>query len=302
MDIIQFYQDYNINYKEEGEHKHARPGWVNTPCPFCIGNPGYHLGYQINQEYFFCWRCGWHSVVDVIAALAGVSFKEAKRLAKLYGMTGVIIKKTKKAKPKKPYQMPSNIISLSDRHKEYLSKRGYDPEFLERYWYLTATGPLSRLDKINYNWRIIIPIIWNAEACSFTSRDITGINDLKYISCPKDREKIEHKTILYGKQELWKPTGICVEGPTDVWRLGTNSFGLFGIEYTRTQIRLIANTFKKVVVIFDPDPQAQRMAKKLVNELKFRGVDAYNLTLDTDPGSMSQDDANHLLKEINFEV
>ena len=42
MDIVQLYQDHNVDFMTEG-HPHCRPGWVNTVCPFCTGNPGYHL-------------------------------------------------------------------------------------------------------------------------------------------------------------------------------------------------------------------------------------------------------------------
>jgi len=56
--------------------------------------------------------------------------------------------------------------------------------------------------------------------------------------------------------------------------------------------------FKEMVVLYDPEPQAQRQAEKLVDELKFRGVKAWKVDLDCDPGDLSQDDANHLLKTI----
>jgi len=35
-----------------------------------------------------------------------------------------------------------------------------------------------------------------------------------------------------------------------------------------------------------------------VSELKFRGVKAWIENIETDPGAMSQDDADHLVKQI----
>ena len=39
-------------------------------------------------------------------------------------------------------------------------------------------------------------------------------------------------------------------------------------------------------------------ADKLVAELKFRGVDAFRVDIEGDPGSMKQDDANYLIKQL----
>jgi hypothetical protein len=116
--------------------------------------------------------------------------------------------------------------------------------------------------------------------------------------CPKEREIVFHKNILYGKQEAWKDTGICVEGPTDVWRFGGNSFATFGIKYTNNQIRCMAKTFKRIAIVFDDDAQAVVQAKTLVNELRVRNVDAFHVPIKGDPGSMEQNEANYLVKQL----
>ena len=84
MDIIKFYEDYGISYLLEG-HKHCRPGWVNTECPFCTGNPGVHLGFSLTENYFHCWRCGGKNTVETIQKLVGCSKDEARRIFKEYG-------------------------------------------------------------------------------------------------------------------------------------------------------------------------------------------------------------------------
>ena len=50
MDVLRLYQDYGVDHLTEG-HKHCRDGWVNTPCPFCSGNDGYHLGWNLYDNY-----------------------------------------------------------------------------------------------------------------------------------------------------------------------------------------------------------------------------------------------------------
>jgi len=296
MDIIQLYQDHSIPHATEGQ-KHCRPGWVNTACPYCSGNPGLHLGYNMDENYHYCWRCGWHSVSKTIAKLLNINEKAAKRLIKQYGGH------TQTPKPKikirrKSHQLPSGITNLTSSHKQYLLRRGFDADRLEQEWNLMSTGPISQLDGISYKHRIIAPIFWNGERVSFQGRDATGKHSKKYMACPKDRELIHHKEILYGKQSEWRTTGICVEGITDVWRLGTAAFATFGIKYTPKQLRLVAKRFERVAVVFDDDPQATEQAYNLVSELKFRGVDAFRISIEGDPGNMKQEEANYLLKQI----
>lgn len=300
MDIVQLYQDYSIIFATEG-HKHCRPGWVNTECPFCTGNPGLHLGYKISENRFVCWRCGGHSIDFTVSKLLNISLNEAKEIVSNYG--GITIVKEKALKIRKlAFKFPSNIGDLSPAHMRYLERRGFDPIKLEREWGLFGTGPISNLEVnkkiISYKHRIIIPFEWDDQIVSFDSRDITGKTDVRYLACPIERELIEHKKILYGKQKKWKETGICVEGPTDVWRFGEFSFAVSGIKYTPWQLRTIARRFKRVFVCFDDDPQAIEQANKLVAELKFRGVNSFKVNIEGDPGSMSQSEANYLVKQL----
>jgi hypothetical protein len=294
MDILRLYQDYGIPIASE-EDKHHRYGWVNTECPFCTGNPGYHLGWNEEEEYFYCWRCGWKPPGKTISTLLHIPENEVNRILIQYGVNRSI-RSYKKDKNKLPFQLPVGTTTLSESHKKYMGKRGFNFTLIEKLWGVQATGPIGKLGSIDYRFRIVIPFYWNGQIVSFDSRDITNQQPEKYKACPKEREIIEHKKILYGNQEHWESTGICVEGPTDVWRLGVKSFAVSGIEYTHSQVRIMAQTFKRVAVMFDDEIQAQTQAKKLVAELKFRGVDAFNVKVKGDPGSLQQDEADELVE------
>lgn len=300
MDIIRLYKGHSIEFVTEGT-KHTQPGWVNVACPFCVGNPGYHLGYNIEENYYHCWRCGGHPTKKVIAKLLNIKENEAKDIIRSYGGRSSTRKKSDtvvKIIPNK-LKLPSGSDALGNSHKQYLLRRGFFANELERDWGLLGTGPISKLDHINYKHRIIIPIHWNNKLVSFTSRDITDRAEKKYMSCPKDREVIPHKHILYGDQSAWGDVGICAEGPTDVWKLGPMAFATFGIEYTPQQVRVIANTFKQVAIIFDDEPQALKQANKLKADLKFRGVNTEVVTIvGRDPGSISPWNARKLVIEI----
>ena len=300
MKIQDLYNDYNIPNQTEG-HKHCHPGWVHTPCPFCTGNPGLHLGFNKTKNYFKCWRCGFHHIDKVLIALLHVSQREAKELIRQYG--GQSFSEASTIKPQgKGFKFPSNCKQMEKQHWAYLENRNFDPDKLEQIWGLTGTGPVSFLDKKDYKHRIIIPIRWGGDIVSFQGRDITNRAKLRYKACPLDRESIPHQTILYGLQEKWGNIGICVEGVTDVWRLGFSAFCTFGISFTPPQIRSIVKYFKQVVILFDDDPQAQVQADKLKAELKFRGVKTRKEIIEGDPASLTQNDAAKLVKEITQRI
>lgn len=299
MKIFDLYNDYHINHKTEG-HKHCRPGWVNTSCPFCTGNPGYHLGYSLEDNYFRCWRCGWHSKPDTIAALLGISKTAAIEIIKEYGGRSRKLPNAKPNLQKKPFKFPSQTGPLEDRHMKYLKDRGFDPIELIHTWGLFGTGPVSKLDKIHYKNRILIPIYWNNKVVSFQTRSITSKTEIKYKACPKDREIIHHKHIIYKHPAYDGTTGICVEGVADVWKLGIEAFATFGVEYKNEQLLLMAKLYRNIAVIFDNDPAGIKNSKKLVADLHMLGVEAFRVDVKTDPGSMTKKEVKKLKHMLRF--
>jgi hypothetical protein len=296
MDILKLYQDHGVHYAEEG-HRHHRPGWVNVECPFCSGNPGMHLGYNLEGGNFVCFRCGSHSVLLTISKLLGMNSDETKKLLRTY--KGHSLTTTAPVKiSKKHHKLPSVTASMKTSHRKYLMNRGFDPEQLEKQWGLLGTGPSSMLDGINYKNRILAPIIWDNQQVSFQTRSLKPQDPRKYMACPEERELIKHKHILYGKQASWTSTGIVLEGVTDVWRLGEKTCATLGIKFTSHQVRILSNVFTRIFVIYDPETQAQAQADILTSELMFRGVETQKITLNTDPGDMKQSEANYLIKQL----
>lgn len=299
MKIINLYSDYHVHYATEGS-KHCREGWVNIHCPFCKGSQDYHLGFNLDENYFHCWRCGGKHPTQAISKILSVYVEKADQIIKEYG--GVNKRGLKEVRVRvgtKPFTFPSGDLSITRFHERYLEKRGFDPGEVIQEWGLMGTGPVARLDGISYSRRILAPINWDGQLVSFQSRDITDRHKLKYLACVQDRELIKHQTILYGNQSKWGKVGVCVEGITDVWRLGPSSFAVFGIDYTPAQVRAIQKSFTEVVLLFDPERTAQIQSKKLMKELEARGVKVRRyFDLPCDPGDLPQDDANHLMKQL----
>lgn len=304
INIIRLYQDYHLDFKTSG-HKHCHVGWAHTPCPFCSGNPGYHLGYCFDTnspffDKFVCWRCGGKSSRKAIAGLLRIPAYEAEQIIEKY--TKFVAKIKEEPKPKSNFKFPGGMTDLLPHHETYLRKRNFDPRAIKLKYGIRSTGPCAPLEiegkTLDYSHRIIIPIEWKGEVVSFQGRDVTEKHKLKYIACPQELETIEHKMIYYGTPV--KGRAVVVEGVTDVWRLGDGAIALFGIKFRLGQIRELAK-LKEVFLLFDPESQARKQAEKIYKELSFRGVKCWmGFNLKTDPGDMEQEEADQLMKTWGF--
>lgn len=300
INFVSFCEDHNIDYAEEG-HKHCRPGWIQIECPFCTGNPGYHLGYNIHFGYFNCWRCGAHSLFEVIEETTQATEKKnVYNIIKEYqdgevdeDINNLVSKITQKTK----IDLPPGTTELKKAHKTYLRNRKFDPDEIAAIWGIKGTGFLG-----GYNYRIIAPIYFQNKLVSYQGRDITGKAELRYKACALKDEIIHHKELLYGFDLVPSNTIVIVEGITDAWRLGPGAVATFGIKYKQEQV-FLASQFNTRYIFFDPeDEAAQDQAENLGNELsgfagstqlvKCRGI--------KDPGSMPGKEARKFMREIGL--
>lgn len=291
FDVKSFFQAYGIEYKTEG-HKHCRPGWIQTECPFCIGNPGYHLGYELSNGWWNCWRCGYHKTWDVLIALLG-----SKKLAKdaLHKFQTIDVIENKVKIRGKKLELPIGLQPLTKRAQAYLEHRKFDPDLLETLWKLQSTGNIGP-----HKFRIYIPIYLQGHVVSWQCRDITEKSNVRYLGQSQDKEILSNKETLYGIDSVTGDSCVVVEGVTDVWRLGPGAVATFGVKYTSAQVKMLIKRFKRIHILFDPpDPQAQIQAEKLANTLSKFGREAvlWNVDSDVDPGDMEQDDADAFMRD-----
>lgn len=297
FDAVAFFRSIGIEPRTEG-HKHTQEGWANVACPFCTGNPGYHLGVHLESGAWKCWRCGKHGLYSVLSAFLGYNkTKIREALDKFKGRPTAKTEDTRKGKFR-PHdlQFPTGTTSLTPTHKKYLRTRGYQVGKLVRNWGLKSTGPLGP-----YKHRIVVPIMFAGRVVSFTCRAVNPVAELKYKACRLEDEVLYHKSVLYGIDMLPYRTGVIVEGPPDVWRLGPGAVATFGIEFTPDQAMCAAIHLDKAFIFFDPERQAQIQAEKLGMALSALGVAVELLIAPTehpDPGDMPQDEADGLMADL----
>lgn len=294
FDFESFTRDNRVDIAPEG-HKHTREGWINLPCPFCRGNDGYHLGFNVEGTYFFCWRCGWHPDWEVVGELLGLSKSKAVAVVKEYPARPAFRIPGEDRVQVPECKLPAGAGPLGPAHKRYLRGRRFNPDYIEGQWGARGTLGLAK----EYSWRIISPVYFENTLVSYHSRDITGKDPVPHRACPEAKEVRLHKHCLYGYDQTRPEFVVVVEGITDVWRLGPGAVATFGIQYSEAQVRLL-RTWPRVVVLYDSgEPEARVQARKLAADLGALGTKTELVWLDVeDPDDLPQADADKLMGQL----
>lgn len=292
FDIIRFLNDQKIEYRSSG--KNIGRGWVGIrKCPFC-GDRKYHLGMHKKTANLSCFRCGtkvW--ILEYLMESYKCTRAQAREAIKGYvdwnqsGQDEHILSKPSRIK------LPIGATQeFPKAHLQYLESRGFGLETIQRFS-LSACLYYS-----TWKYRVIIPILYQEKMVAFTGRAIAG-QDPRYLHSPSEESVIPVKSCLYNLDLATKHT-IIVEGPTDVWKLGSGAVCTFGTKYTNRQLNLLRkNGCEKATLIFDPDKSGRKAASLLCNALDMCGIEADSFILrDKDPGDLSEDEAFNLREEI----
>jgi DNA primase len=199
---------------------------------------------------------------------------------------------------RKALRTPLGLAPLSNRHKNYLSARGFNPDKLEYIWNLQGLG--QNTDK-EYRWRIFIPVTYQGKMVTFQCRAISDSQMPPYLACSAEREVRPIKECLYGLDQVEGDEVLVVEGVTDVWRLGPGAVATFGTSWIQAQANLLKR-FKKVFIGFDPEDEAQQKARELAYALMGIGpeVELIDFEAGTDPGDMSDAAARKVMMELGL--
>lgn len=311
--INDLYRDFHVPVAGPGDRHYGGEGWVNTPCPFCSGNPGNHLGYCVDPASrfagrFVCHRCGGKGTLRALSRLLRV--EDEGRLWAIMAKYGSVTPRaalapTRKAKVLRTVDLPPLTRRLGEvpGAVRYLRGRGFDPEEIERLWRVGATGPGSvvkgKSGSLDMSYRIIIPVLLNGRVVTYQGRDWTGKSPRKYLACLPELEGWPIKETLYGLDEAGDSQEVALmEGVTDVWRWGPGAVACFGVKHRPEQVRLLARRFDRVLVAFDPEGGAKVQSRRILRELKELGVEVRRLLLPKgkDPGDMAREDLLRLAR------
>lgn len=246
------------------------------------------MGYSIAGNYVNCWRCGGHPLINTVMVLTNLTYNEVKKL-----LDDLETEHFEKPKTLGKLIIPTGIKKIRSAHIQYLHSRGFDWKKIEHIWKIQGIGIASRL-----SWRIWIPIHHHGKTISWTTRSISHNPKItRYISASEDEEAIPHKKLLYG-EDFARHAIIVNEGPINVWRIGPGAVATFGSGYSIEQLERMSK-YSIRAICFDNEPEAQKRARKLVNDLSVFPGETYNVILDAkDAAEESRENIERLRKEI----
>ena len=286
MNMREILEQFNVPFKEVGEHHHATTNYLQVDCPSCSPHSEtYRLGIN-PRGWANCWTCGSLPLIQSLMDLTGQSFPTVKDL-----IADLPSDRINEERPRGRLKMPSGIVPGLPIGRKYLRSRGFDPIELERLWGLMYIGLASRLA-----WRVFIPIHYRGQVVSWTTRSFSD-KGMRYISAKPEEEAIKAKSLLLG-QDFCRHAIIVVEGPFDVFRIGPGAGGTGGIGFTRVQVAKIAE-FPVRVVAMDNEPKAQQRAGQLCDALKVFPGKTYNVKMSgKDPGEASEKEVRILRRRF----
>lgn len=301
------FEDLGVPCYDSG--KNVTPGNINIQCPFCDDKSA-HGGFSIERGNYMCWRCPGGHPIKAVSLAAHVPTTTAKQYIDkyTYGTGYENTSKRKRVGGASSITLPGSKIT--EPHIKYLEGRGFDPEELEFYHGILGTTDVGTWQGIDFRYRVIIPVFdVDGNLCTFQGRDYTGRQELRYKCCPVDMAVTHHKHLLYGAELARKRDRIVVvEGVFDQWRMGPGSVATFGTSLTREQVNLLTN-WKEVILLFDPEPEAQAHAHEYANDIASCGISvevcAAEFGLDKDgnprdPGDLTPDEARGIMNELGI--
>jgi hypothetical protein len=229
---------------------------VGIDCPFCSPRSGhFRLGINLAKGFCSCWHCGGKRLGSSLAESTGRPLGEILRLIEgLERGAGVT-----KEKPRGKLVLPSRIGPLLAPHRDYLERRGFDPDEITRTWGVRGIHIHPRLA-----WRLWIPVVRLGETVSWTTRSI-GDGEPRYVTASAAEESFPAKHTLYGIDKVGHAI-VIVEGPIDAWAIGPGAVATMGLACTREQFDLMCRCPVRAVC-FDNEPAARRRQEALCDAL-----------------------------------
>ncbi len=287
IDIRDLLEELHIDYTESG--KNVSRGWIGVTCPFCDDHSN-HLGIHLDTKVISCFKCG--ETGNVLRYLA----TELNSFSRAINLIEESIPRELRSRVQEEYESNVNKVyipsdatrGLNLSHKEYLRKRKFNPDILEKRFNLHSVGPFGK-----WSYRIIIPIVKNYQLVTFTSCSILDDCEERYKHLANDESIIHVKQLLFGSEYTDGNSCIVGEGLFDAWRFGASGIPLWGVKFTDRQVQLLSK-YNYVKIVGDGDKDGWNLNKKLSTALApFCEVKYFDLQEGLDPDKLNK-------KEIQF--
>lgn len=263
FDFIRYAASRGIYTTTSG--KHVSAGWIGTRCVFCASRgDDDHLGFNTRGDYFSCWKCGGHAVIDFIMRVDHCDLREAFRTEAEYQTHGYVAQRIRESlNAGTKVEIPDAPLSKAERR--YLRSRGFDPDELQSRYSLRSGGIVRP-----WAYRIVIPVFEDRTLVTAIGRAICDETEPRYWNMPIEKSIRQAKHCLYNIDSYEGESAVLVvEGVTSVWHLG-EGVATFGAKVSALQTARLAR-FSRITIAFDADEAGRRGADALGTALAALG-------------------------------
>ena len=295
FDVESYLTSKNIPFVQPG--KNVSSGWIGLKCFWC-GDKSTHLGVNLETKVFTCWRCSKKgNAVEMVKFLDHTSTAGALEIISNYTLPG-FKQHTKNFSHVKKFSYPKEFTDLNPHQKNYLQKRNYSPDHLVEKYKVCSGGITGEFKN-----RIIIPIIENNQIIGFTSRSINKHSNLRYKHNKNELNVIPSSDWVYNVDDIHCESVLVMEGPTDVWRFGSNCVCIFTSQYSLGKIKkIMSKGIKNLFIMFDNSEAARGAALRMAEACTpfFETVETVDLINTDDPAELSEDEMLHIKRELKL--
>jgi len=173
-------------------------------------------------------------------------------------------------------RLHDNLIN-SDRAKEYFYSRNITD----------ASFTYFKLGYSDKQDMVIVPVFDEFSRClGFVARSVEGKIFKNSVGLPKSK-------IVFNLNKVKRSTIIVVESSFDVIRLhqaGFSAVATLGATVSRTQISLLQQYSKNIIICPDSDDAGQKMVKKILDGVKGKIIEVVALQGAKDVGDLTSDE------------
>lgn len=245
---------------------------------------------------FICFSCGeTGSIIDMVMKTTNRNYFEASRLINskknsinIKDQVNEIIDASldyEEFDINTINRLHENLLNNS-RAKEYFYKRNINDASFNKF----LLGYSDKQDMV------VVPIFDEFSRClGFVARSIEGKSFKNSIGLPKSK-------ILFNLNNVKRSSIIVVESSFDVIRLnqvGFNAVATLGATVSRTQLSLLQQYAKKIIICPDSDDAGQKMINKIINNIKDKTVEIASLSGAKDIGDLNDNDIKSIFKKYS---
>lgn len=245
---------------------------------------------------FICFSCGESgSINDMVMRTTNRNYFEASRLIHSKKDSIDIERAVEEAMDTSLDYPEFDIDTINRLHENLLSSQK-----AKDYFYSRNINDQSFINfKLGYSDKqdmVVVPVFDEFNRClGFVARSVEGKSFKNSVGLPKSK-------VLFNLNKVKRSSIIVVESSFDVIRLnqaGFNAVATLGATVSRTQVNLLQQYAKSIIVCPDSDDAGKKMVDRITNNIKNKVVDVVSLNSAKDVGDLSDEEMKDLFNKYS---